>query len=245
MIKMVASHYIHNGSKVLGCFLDASKAFDRVDHGLLFQKLEKRGLPPPIINFLLSWYRKQTVRVQWSYNCLSSSFSISNGVRQGGVLSPYLFAVYLDSLLDELSFAGVGRSLFAGAFCYADDVVLLAPCASALRKMLSICSSYANSHGLSFNAEKTQLICFSKSPHQDRKDVIYFNDVELIFSDHVLHLGHLLSSDLNESTKVQNPRRNSCIEQQVPRTVYILRMRVRVPRWALACISLVSRRLHQ
>ena len=152
-----------------------SKAFDRVDHGLLFQKLEKRGLPPPIIDFLLSWYRKQTMRVQWSYNCLSSSFSISNGVRQGGVLSPYLFAVYLNSLLDELSFAGVGcywRSLFAGAFCYADDVVLLAPCASALRKMLSICSSYANSHGLSFNTEKTQLICFSKSPHQDRKDVI-------------------------------------------------------------------------
>ena len=45
------------------------------------------GLPPPIINFLLSWYRKQTMRVQWSYNCLSSSFSVLNGVRQGGVLS--------------------------------------------------------------------------------------------------------------------------------------------------------------
>ena len=71
-------------------------------------------------------------------NC---SFSVSNGVRQGGVLSPYLFAAYLDSLLDELSFSGAGcywRLLFAGAFCYADDVVLLAPCASALRKMLSI-----------------------------------------------------------------------------------------------------------
>ena len=130
----------------------------------------------------------------------SSSFSVSNGVRQGGVLSPYLFAVYLDSLL---VFLWCWLLLaFVVAFCYADDVVLLAPCASALRKMLSICSSYANSHGLSFNAEKTQLICFSKSPHQDRKDIIYFNDVELIFSDHVLHLGHLLSSDLNDKQDI-------------------------------------------
>jgi hypothetical protein len=43
---------------------------------------------------------------------------------------------------------------------YADGIVLLAPCASALRTMLDICSSYAVSHGLEFNANKTQLICF-------------------------------------------------------------------------------------
>jgi hypothetical protein len=63
----------------------------------------------------------------------------------------------------ELCGSGVGcywGSLFAGAFCYADDIVLLAPCASALRTMLDICSSYAVSHGLEFNANKTQLICF-------------------------------------------------------------------------------------
>ena len=43
---------------------------------------------------------------------------------------------------------------------YADDIVLLAPSASALRRMLSICDSFATSHGLLFNADKTQLICF-------------------------------------------------------------------------------------
>ena len=44
--------------------------------------------------------------------------------------------------------------MFAGVFCFADGIALLAPCASALRKMLSICSSYAASHGLIFNSEK-------------------------------------------------------------------------------------------
>ena len=75
-------------------------------------------------------------------------FHVSNGVRQGSVLSPVLFAVYLDGLLAELSGSGVGcywGSLFAGAFCYADDIVLLAPCASALTTMYT---SYAVTHGL-------------------------------------------------------------------------------------------------
>ena len=51
VVKMVVSHYINSGSKVLACFLDASKAFDRVDHSILYEILLKRGLPPPILGF--------------------------------------------------------------------------------------------------------------------------------------------------------------------------------------------------
>ena len=144
---MVVSRYISNGSKVFGCFLDASKAFDRVDHGLLFQKLEKRGLPPAVLSFLLNWYSTQRMSVQWSHDNFSRGFTVSNSVRQGGVLSP----IYLDSLIDELSLSGVGcrwRWMFTGVFCFVNDIVLLAPCTSALRHMLSLCSAYATSHGL-------------------------------------------------------------------------------------------------
>ena len=146
-------------SSVYGCFLDA---FDLVDHGKLFTKLCHRGLPSPILRLLINWCRLQEFRVRWG-DCYSEPFGISNGVRQGGVLSPVIFAVYLDGLLEELSESGVGcywGHLFAGALCYAVDLVLLAPCTSALRCMLSICQSYADDHGLLFNATKTQLICF-------------------------------------------------------------------------------------
>ena len=90
------------------------------------------------------------MQVRWG-SCLSDSFLVSNGVRQGSILSPHLFAVYLDGLLIDLSESGVGchwGCSFAGAFGYADDIVLLAPCASSLRKMLEICSSFAMSHNL-------------------------------------------------------------------------------------------------
>ena len=144
---------------ILGCFLDASKAFDLVNHDILFHKLSVRGLPLPVIRFLSSWYCSQQMKVRWDHS-LSESFHVSNGVRQGGVLSPVLFAV------EELADSGCGcywHNLFAGAFCYADDIVLLAPCASALRVMLNICCSYVSHHGLKFNPEKSQLICTSHS----------------------------------------------------------------------------------
>ena len=71
--------------------------------------------------------------------------------------------MYLDGLLERLSQSAVGcywGHQFAGALSYADDIVLLASCATSLRRMLSICDSYATSHGLVFNAAETQLICF-------------------------------------------------------------------------------------
>ena len=79
--------------------------------------------------------------VRWRES-FSAPFSVSNGVRQGGVLSPILFTLYLDDLLVKLSNLGVGchwRSLFAGALCYADYWVLLAPTPAALRIMLKHC----------------------------------------------------------------------------------------------------------
>ena len=141
LVKSVVSHYLNRGSQVFGCFLDASKAFDLVDHQILFQKLFDRGLPLPVLRFLTSWYKFQKCCVHWG-SCFSAPFSVSNGVRQGSVLSPLLFAVYIDELLSDLSSCGVGcycGDLFAGCVCYADDIVLLAPCQSALRTMLSIC----------------------------------------------------------------------------------------------------------
>ena len=201
VVKNVISRYIHKGSQVLGCFLDA---FDLVNHGILFQKLLSRGLPLPVVRFLSSWYRQQHMRVYWDH-ALSESFHVSNGVRQGSVLSPLLFSIYLDDLLGKLNDSGVGchfGSSFVGATCYADDIVLLAPCASALRILLSVCESYAVSHGLVFNASKTQLICFRLCKFGKFPPSIFFNNTKLEFLDEVMHLGHILTYNLNDKQDI-------------------------------------------
>ena len=84
VVKNIISQYIHNGSSVHGCFLDESKAFDLVDHGILFQKLVDRGLPLAVVWFLSCWYCSQQC-VFVGINCCLI-LSLSNGVRQGGVL---------------------------------------------------------------------------------------------------------------------------------------------------------------
>ena len=98
-----------------------------------------------------------------------------------------MFALYLDGLLVELSRSGVGchwGSSFAGSFSYADAVVLLAPCASALRTMLNICSSIAVSHMLEFNSVKTQLMCFHWPSIRQITADMYINNIKLSFVSH-------------------------------------------------------------
>ena len=71
---------------------------------------------------------------------------MKNGVRQGVILSPVLFCVFYDVLLRELCSQDMGchiGSLFVGALAYADDLVLAAPSANAMRHMLQVCDEYA------------------------------------------------------------------------------------------------------
>ena len=161
ILQNIVAWYNQRGSPVFACFLDASKAFDLVRHDILFEQLLSRGLPSVVVRLLHSWYVEQKLRVKWR-GVFSDQFTVANGVRQGGVLSPILFSIYLDSLLNDLQRRGIGcfwDHHFVGALAYADDVVLLAPCPSALR--MQICERFASSNGLYFNPGKTQLIKFS------------------------------------------------------------------------------------
>ena len=108
---------------------------------------------------------------------------------------------YIDDLLGELCKLGVGchwDSLFAGAVCYADDLVLLAPSPSALRIMLKCCENFAIVHGLKFNPSKMQLIRFCSYPSSSCSASFYFCGQQLPFLDTVSHLGHLLHYNLSD-----------------------------------------------
>ena len=85
---------------------------------------------------------------------MSKSFEIKNGGKQGAVLSAILFCVYIDDLLKELRRKRDGCWMnkdFVGVIVYADDIVLLSPSIDGLQNMINTCSSYAESHNLSFS----------------------------------------------------------------------------------------------
>ena len=83
-------------------YLDASKAFDRINHDKLFDKLRRRGVPMYVTRLLIYWYRCQRFCVRWG-STYSELFSVTNGVQQGGILSLYLFNVYFDDLSEALN----------------------------------------------------------------------------------------------------------------------------------------------
>lgn len=162
-VKQIAHHYMRNGTPVYACYMDASKAFDLVNHFTLLRKLCKRGVQPSIIRLLLFWFRNQTFQVRWGQT-FSRHFSVLTSVRQGSVTSPYYFAVYLDKLSKLLTKSDVGcriGDIVINHFCFADDVVLLTTSIVALKVLLKICEKYAKEHDLTFNPTKTvcQVFC--------------------------------------------------------------------------------------
>ena len=100
--------------------------------------------------------------VRWG-SSISSSFRVSNGVRQGGILSPHLFNVYVDDLSQTLNRCRTGcllGNITINHLMYADDLVLLSPSATGLRELLCACEEFSISHDVVYNSKKSSvLIC--------------------------------------------------------------------------------------
>ena len=176
--------------------LDASKAFDRVCYNELCTMLIERNVSPFVIRFLLFMYTNQSMRAKWK-DSLSDHFSIGNGVRQGAVLSPLLFTLYVNMLFIRLQDLGLGchvGPIFAGSFGYADDVALVAPTLNAMDKMIKVCEIFADKIGLLFNPLKSKLLCYNV----DNPDTVYvtLGNTTVRTSLHEKHLGNFISNNI-------------------------------------------------
>ena len=193
--ELIDSYRLLNGS-VFTCFLDASKSFDRVNHSLLFNKLCARGVPFYLIRLLVYWYEHQRMCVRWG-GVYSSYLTVTNGVRQGGILSPYLFNVYVDDLSVKLYYSGG----CINHLMYAEDLVIMSPSVAGLYKLLHICESFGLSHDVLFNNKKSTIMSFRAGNLKDAHLPLYtLNGEVLCDSACVKYLGHFICSDLTDDT---------------------------------------------
>ena len=198
VLKEAVDFYAAQQSSVYLCFLDASKAFDRVNHNILFDKLLKRGVPGYLVRILSYWYSNQKMSIRWG-SIMSESFNVSNGVRQGGILSPYLFNIYMDDLSYKLKkiYAGCKiANLIINHLFYADDLVLMCPSHRGLQDLLKICEKYASEHDIIFNTKKSVvLVRRSKLLKNALIQPFILCGEKLIEVNEVKYLGHYITAD--------------------------------------------------
>ena len=196
VLNETVNYYTSHGSNVFTCFLDCSKAFDKVSHNGLFLKLIKRQVPLCFLSILIYWLSNLTSQCRWR-NMLSESYAITSGVKQGGILSPFLFTVFMNDLLLILRKKGLGcyiKTIFVGAIMFADDLVLIAPSRYAMQELITICEAYCRENCLSFNAKKSKALIFGTKYDLKQSAPLMLKDEPIQYVKEWKYLGCLLVS---------------------------------------------------
>ncbi|XP_063838778.1 uncharacterized protein LOC135087843 [Ostrinia nubilalis] len=163
-----------------------------------------------LVHILKYWYLNQVNVVRWAGE-YSDPYRLECGVRQGGLTSPKLFNLYVNALIEELSSTHVGchiDGVCLNNISYADDMVLLSASVCGLSKLIAICERYAESHGLIYNAKKSECMVFhSRGKCPDNIPSIKLNGAPLKKVEEFKYLGHLVTSDLKDDADIERERR--------------------------------------
>ena len=210
-------YYKSNGSRVIVTVLDMTKAFDVVRFDTLFKALNKLDLCHLICRMLVNLYMSTKYFVLWN-NYLSEGFNITNGVKQGGVLSPLLFSIYCNPLIDLINNSGKGCQIGGrptAIFIYADDIILLSPTRGGMQQLLNISYEFVNEIGLMFNMGKCKIILYGTFYNMIP---LHINGENLNVVENEEHLGHLLGSsnillDLSNSISDMKCKANCIVRE--------------------------------
>ena len=209
MLKSVIKYYTRQSTPVFSCFIDRSNAFDRENHLKLFRKLIIRKVPLTTVRMLIFWYSKQEICIKCGQASLDY-FTISNGVRQGGIVSPRLFVVYVDDLSEQL--IDVRSGCFIEHQCinhvmYANDICLLAPSALGLQKLLNVCYNISQCNDIVFNSLESVYIVFRPKRYKLFCPTIYLHLDRLNRIPETKYLGYLLSEDQSDDEDIAKQMR--------------------------------------
>jgi hypothetical protein len=152
-------------------FIDISKAYDKIWRDGLWYKLWKCGIRGKMWRILKNIYKKVESSILLG-DYRTAFFEIEVGLRQGCILSPLLFNLFINDLQEEIK--KLGKGIKIGNFrvdmlYFADDIVLLAESREDLEKMLEIVYNYSLKWRLKFNYDKCNVIIFDNQYNKEIK----------------------------------------------------------------------------
>jgi len=137
-------------------------------------------------------------------------FTTSNGVRQGGILSPKLFTLYIDYLsilLYDLKIGCYIEFTCMNHYFYADDMCLLAPSAIGLQQLINVCTDYGIEHDIVFNPVKSKCMAILPNRYKLSLPTVSLNGDDLVYTDNIKYLGVILNNTLSDDNDIMRQLR--------------------------------------
>ena len=211
------------------CFIDLTKAYDRVSHEALMIKLELFGIHGKALKWIKALYKDPKICCRDGEGGQSELQPYKRGVRQGDPLSPILFDIFIDDLLSaELHNEGVTiwrkrpiadgwaierEKVKMGALLFADDIVLMAKSEEKLRNLCERVSKWCDTWGMEVNASKCGVMKIQKSrPSNDdglednnqHKLRVQLQGQQVPNVDEYTYLGVVITPDLSEEKMIKH-----------------------------------------
>jgi hypothetical protein len=184
---------ISNKRRVYALFIDLSKAFDSIRHDRLWSKLYEIGLSSKFIANIQCVYRNAKAQIRTKFG-QSDFFPLKNSVFQGETLSPKLFTLFIEDIVNILDRAGFSSIKIGKAdiniLLYADDMILLAYNVFDLQEKIKVLVNYFALNDLQVNLQKTKIIViFRQGKCNFVKPRVYWGESEIEVVDSYTYLG--------------------------------------------------------
>lgn len=185
------SDSLDNRGQVDVVYTDFSKAFDRVDHKLLIDKLNHIGFSNSLSNFFIS-YLKNRLQYVYYYGFRSNTYLATSGVPQGSNLGPLLFIIFINDLCDSLD---CEKLLFADDLKIFSNIYNIDDCIT-LQQQIHKIEGWCTSNKLEMNVTKCKVVTYTRKT--TRNEFPYtFNNTALARGQTIKDLGILFDSKLD------------------------------------------------
>lgn len=197
---LIQQHLRKKRGKLFACYIDFSKAFDTVSWEILWSKLEKLGISrqSKFLRALKAMYNRVSCSVITPWG-LTEGIRLHKGVRQGCILSPLLFALFIDDIKEWLSELDCHECNFQGNtpithLLFADDLVLFSQSIIGLQKMINCLSEFCDRFSMKINLDKTKIMVFRNGGRHSRKEKWYLDGREIEVVSKFRYLGLTISN---------------------------------------------------